>query len=656
MTRARHALAAYLAITLVATWPLAGGLARDVAWDLGDSILNMWILAWDAEQIRGVLVGEWGRTWNFFDANIFYPAPLTLAYSEHLLPQALQILPVLLVSDNPILAYNLLFLSTFVLSGLGMYLLVRELTGQPAAGLVAGLVFAFAPYRLAQASHVQVLSAQWMPFAFYGFVRYFRSADLSALAGAAGALALQGLSSGYYLLYFTPFAAAFVLWEIAQRRLWRQWSVWLATAGAAAVVAAVTLPFLLPYAALRAEGFGVRSLTETSRFSADVYSYLTAFPEQRIWGSLLQVMPKPEGELFPGLVPIILATIGIVAGVVGSRIPDPGFRTPDPGPGRVGPRWLTWLLAAGTAGHLAAAALALLLRRVNLDMGLFVLRMSNIDRLLVRAAVTFGLLLLVSPTARRRVAAFMRDRGFFVVGLLTAAWLSLGPVPQSLGRPLEVTAPYRLLFDHLPGFDGLRVPARMAMVVVFMLSVVAGHGAAILARARAGRRALVVLGAIFLLEATHVPFIVNGMTPVREYNTPEARLHPPDRAPAVYHAMARQPAGGVVVELPLGQPDFDLRAMYYSTVHRRPMLNGYSGFVPPHYGRLTAALSQIPRHPDVSVQALGASGATHVILHEGAYRGNEGADTAAVLRQAGAVEIFRDGADVLYRLETGDRR
>src|SRR5687768_18023637 len=140
MRSAWHALAAYTAITLVATWPLARALGRDVAWDLGDSLLNMWILAWDAEQLLAILRGDVSRLATFFDGNIFHPAPLTLAYSEHLLPQAVQILPIYALTRNPILCYNLLFLSTFVLSGVGMYLFVRELTGKPSAAFVAGLL------------------------------------------------------------------------------------------------------------------------------------------------------------------------------------------------------------------------------------------------------------------------------------------------------------------------------------------------------------------------------------------------------------------------------------------------------------------------------------------------------------------------------------
>jgi hypothetical protein len=654
--RAAHAFVLYLVLSIATTWPLARGLARDVAWDLGDSILNIWILAWDVEQIRRLLTGDLSRLWSFFDATIFHPAPLALAYSDHLLPQALQVLPAVLVTGNPILGYNLLFLSTFVLSGLGMYLLVRELTGHATAAAVAGLLFAFAPYRLAQSSHVQILSSQWMPFVFYGLVRYFRAAGSAtpagpkgpapraALAGATAALIAQGLSSGYYLLYFTPFAVAFALWELGRARLWRSGRVWLTLSSAGVAAAIVTTPFLLPYAALRAQGFGARSLAEVSRFSADVYSYSTAFSEQRIWGSLLQAMPKPEGELFPGLVPLLLALLGIVGG---SRILD---RSPIPDPRSPIPVWCSWFLAAAAIGHAVAAMLTLLFRRINVDVGLFALRMSNINQLLLRAAILLGLLLLVSPGTRARLGTFMRDRGFFVLGLLAAAWLSLGPLPHSLGRPVEIGAPYKVLFDHVPGFDGLRVPARFAMVVVFMLSVLAGYGAAVVARMRAGHHALAALGAIFLLEATHVPFLVNGMTPLRDVNTPEARLYRPARAPAVYHAMAQQPAGSVLAELPLGPPDYDLRAMYYAAVHWRPLLNGYSGLFPPHYSRLRTALADIPRQPQLALDALRATGATHVIVHEGAYRGSEGMDTTAVLRQAGGVELFRGGSDVLLQL------
>lgn len=647
-SRASYAFCAYLAAAIVATWPLVLGLGRDVAWDLGDPVLNMWILSWDVEQMRRIAAGDLARIASFFDANIFYPLPLTLAYSEHLLAQAVQIAPLQLLTANPILSYNLLFLSTFALSGLGMYLLARELTGNPWAAFVAGMLFAFAPYRLTQASHLQVLSSQWMPFVFYGLLRYFETRRLRPLAGAALALIAQNLSSGYYLLFFAPFAVAFGLWQVAIRHLWRDRRVWMHLTAAAAIVGAVTAPFLAPYAAVRTQGFLGRTLTEVSRFSADVYSYATAFPGQRVSGAL-QAFPKPEGELFPGFVPLVLAVLGLCLWGLNLRASQ-GHPEQTRGVMAPGSRFLTWLLIAAAVGHATAAVATLLLRRITIDAGLFVLRIGNINQLLLRAAIAFALLLVISPVARGRTAAFMRERGFFLAALLAALWLSLGPLPQSLGRPLEIAAPYRLLFDHVPGYDGLRVPARFAMIVALLLAILGAYGAAVVSRWRFGRPVLGLMTLLFLLESTHVPLVVNRVTPPRGFNAPEARVYRPARAPAIYHAMAAQPANSVVAELPLGHPDFDQRAMLYSTVHWRPIVNGYSGFTPPHYGRLTAVLSEIPRHADLSLSTLREIGVTHVIVHEAAYVDGEGAATTAVLRQSGAVELHRDDSDVLLQL------
>jgi hypothetical protein len=80
------------------------------------------------------------------------------------------------------------------------------------------------------------------------------------------------------------------------------------------------------------------------------------------------------------------------------------------------------------------------------------------------------------------------------------------------------------------------------------------------------------------------------------------------------------------------------------------VLNGYSGFFPPHYGQLQLALTQVPRHPELSLQTMRDAGATHAIVHEAAFRGDEGPLTSAALRALGAIELVRDGADVLFAL------
>jgi len=219
-----------------------------------------------------------------------------------------------------------------------------------------------------------------------------------------------------------------------------------------------------------------------------------------------------------------------------------------------------------------------------------------------------------------------------------------------LGRPLDLASPYRFLWNVVPGFDGLRVPARFGMIVALMLATLASFGAVRIARIRGGTLVLAFLAIAFLFEAGAAPFVVNGMSPVRGYNTPAARLERPDRAPLVYRAVSDLPGDAVIADLPLGQTDYDVRAMYYSIGRWRPIVNGYSGFFPLHYGRAIVALGELARHPDVSVATLRDLGATHVIVHEGAFLDAEGREATAALRARGATELFRDGTDVLLGL------
>jgi hypothetical protein len=638
---AAFATAAYAVIAVVMTWPLAAGITRDVAWDLGDSVLNMWILAWDCEQLRGILQGHYSHLRHFFDANIFHPAPLTLAYSEHLVPQAVEVFPIYALTRNPILCYNLLFLSTFVLSGLGMFLFAREVTGSTVAAFVGGLLFAFAPYRIPQSSHLQVLSSQWMPFAMYGFRRYFESGRTRALIGATIAVVVQGLSSGYYLLFFTPFAVAYVVWEMWRRGRLNDRRVWFAlvVAGTAAVV--VIAPFVVPYVRVSRELQLSRSLSETTRLSADVYSYATASTAQRFWGErIATVFPKREGELFPGAIPLLLGLVGIVAAA----------RTPSIKDARTTRTVIARLLWAVAVLHALAATATILFRRLTVNLWLFDVRLGNVTQLLLRGAGASGIALYLSPSMRVRASAFMRSEGFFVAALVAAAWLSLGPSPQVLGRPLDLASPYRFLWTYVPGLEGLRVPARFAMIVALMLAVLGAVGAAVVARLRHGVILLAVLAAVFLYEAGAAPFVVNGMSPVQGLATPPARLELPRRAPLVYKAVGQLPADAVIADLPLGQADYDVRAMYYSIERWRRIVNGYSGFFPPHYGRVKVGLSEVQRHPEVSMETLRELGVTHVIVHEGAYLDAEGRETTAALHGLGATELFRDGTDVLLAL------
>jgi len=249
----------YAIAAVLLTWPLASVATHQIAGDASDTLFNCWVLQWTSGQVMRALHGDLSALRHYFDGNIFYPASLTLAYSNHLTPQMLQALPVLAGTGNIVLAYNLLFLATIVLSGLGVYLLVRDVTREPFAAFLGGLAFAFAPYRIDQYAHLEVLSSEWMPFALFGLRRFIVSGRLLPLAGGTAAVVAQALSCGYYLAYFAPFVVAYSLCELALHDRLSDRDTWRRLIAAGAIALIVVGAFSWPYAEVRRRGdVGVR--------------------------------------------------------------------------------------------------------------------------------------------------------------------------------------------------------------------------------------------------------------------------------------------------------------------------------------------------------------------------------------------------------------
>ena len=642
-----RALSAYLVIALVMTWPLVAGIASDVPGDLGDSLLNMWILGWGAEYVPRLLTGQASLN-EYWNANIFHPEPLALAFSEHLFGEALQILPVYWLTGNLILCYNLLFLSSFVLSGWGMFLLVRDLLTTQAddrhlkseawgavAAFIAGLVFAFLPFRIAQVAHIQSLQAQWMPLALYGFRRYVTSGRYRPLAGGTAALLMQNWSNGYYLIFFAPFVPLFVVHQMWAAHRLRDIRLWAGFIVAALVVAIGTWPFLSLYLEGQRVHAFERPLGEVIRFSADVYSYLTAPEALRLWGNVMQAYPKPEGELFFGLIPWLLFVIGLVFGV--RRVSRAGTMSP-------GARILLAIIAVQTVGFAAIVFTGGFIT----SLGGFPVRATNPTRILIGIGVVTILLLVVSRMARERARIAARSP-LFLCGVLAvvAVLLSLGPMPQSHGRPLPDLAVYRVLYEHVPGFDGLRVPARYAMIAAVFLTVVAGYGVTALLAWRAPKVVATAIAVVFLIEVAFVPMTVNA-TWGDGAITPPARVEPASSAPAVYHTLAEMPDATVVAEFPFGDPAWELRYVYYSTVHWKRLLNGYSGGFPQAYQARVALLQRVRENPDAAWRALRDAGTTHVVVHQRAMTPAEATVITQWLNDHFAVEIARFDGDLLF--------
>lgn len=307
-------LAVYSLLTLVLTYPLVLHLSSAVPNDIGDPLLNTWILAWNN---YALLV----RPFDLFNANIFYPLPNTLAYSEHLFSTALLALPVQLFTGEPLIAYNLSLLASFPLAAFGMYLLALKWTGRPEAAFIGGLAFAFSPYRFAAIAHIQLLTFQWLPFILLSLDNLLRN-GAQGLAGRPSLarnawlpvllifLLLQLLASWYLAVYTGLGLALFGLVLLLARRVSRGGLVRLGLAVLVTLI--VMLPFTRPYLELADELSQARPLSLALSLTARPADYLAAAPFNRVFGPLTaSFRDRPgfteEQTLFPGLTALGLA-------------------------------------------------------------------------------------------------------------------------------------------------------------------------------------------------------------------------------------------------------------------------------------------------------------------------------------------------------------
>jgi len=658
----------YSFLAVVLTWPLALGLGSDVPGDLGDSLLNMWILGWGAEHVPRLLTGSigWSEFWN---ANIFHPDPLALALSEHLFGQVLQILPIYWLTGNIILCYNLLFISTFALSGFGTYLLVRDLTGDKRAAFIAGLVYGFLPYRIASIPHLQVISSQWMPFALYGINRFLTTGSTRALIGGTAALVMQNWSCGYYLLYFAPFVPLFALHRMWTLGTLRNARIWIGLSAAAVGTLLLTLPFLFPYQEAQ-RVFGIeRPFGEIVQFSANVWSYLTASENLKLFGKVLRFYPHGEGETFLGFVPWLLASVAVASLVrplaLSDEAPRPTRRRGVEGRLTYVSAFLLLIVFAQLIGILSVVFFG------GFELGW--IRARTPQRLIMQLAIALAFLLAISPRARVEGARIVRSPITLAFTLtILAMWLSLGPQPNAGERYVSGFGLYGLLYEYVPGFNGVRVPARYAMIAGLFLAVLAGFGASIVLGAEAvspkhanesrvrRRTALALMSALILAEGAAIPLEMNR-TWVQREALPPARVYPyrpldrrslGEGVPPVYARVRALPAGSAITEFPFGDAGWEIRYVYYAAAHWKPITNGYSGSFPAKYHERVARMQRIAIDPEGAWTSLKDSGSTHVVIHRNAFANVADADTVENwLKGHGAVEIerFPDG-DILLKL------
>jgi hypothetical protein len=291
----------FTALTVGLTWPQA--LRPASVPDHMDSYFNMWRLAWIAHQLPL-------DPRHLFDANIFHPLPLTLAFSDAILLQGLLAAPWIWAGVPVVFVSTALALGSFVACGMGVFLLTRDLTADAPAAVVAGLVFAFAPFRFDHYAHLELLWAQWMPLTLWMLHRVWRHGRLADGLWSGACFALQGLSCIYYTVFFAAALGGMMplLWLDAtpaqRRRAVRPLVAGLLLAGA------VLVAYMAPYRSARAL-VGERDDGSVKLFSAGPAHYAAPMPTSVIYGASTAALGRHEKRLFPGVIAIALVGVAL---------------------------------------------------------------------------------------------------------------------------------------------------------------------------------------------------------------------------------------------------------------------------------------------------------------------------------------------------------
>jgi len=311
-----------VALAVLVTWPLVLHMSSRISPDLGDPVRTAWQVAY----VGHALLHD---PLHLFDANAFYPHPLSLAFSDSLLGYG----PAAFFGSGTVAAlvrYNLIFLFIWSLCFVGAYLLARELGLRKLAAAAAGAAFAYAPYRVTEAGHFQVISSGGIALALFLLLRGYRHRSRALLIAGWLVSAWQislgftlGLQFAYLLAVLAVLAA--IHWLRAGRPELPRALVVITCIGML-VVGVVTIYQARPYLKVSHDyPTAKRTIKEVKNYSSGPAAWLSASSENRVWGSVTSgarehVHSKNEDVFFPGGLILLLALIGLAAPLYTRRL------------------------------------------------------------------------------------------------------------------------------------------------------------------------------------------------------------------------------------------------------------------------------------------------------------------------------------------------
>lgn len=297
---------ALFALTLVFTYPLSRDLGGSLLAIGPDGELFMWTLAWD-------VYAFFSQPLSLFDANILHPRQHTLAYSENLIGSAFFAAPVLWLTDNPVVAVNVVALLSNVLCGFGAYVLARRLGIGRAGSMLAALVFTFSPPRFFRIGQLHLGPVQWIPFGLaflHGYLTHERRRDLRL---AIVCFSMQALTSGHGAAFMVVAYAALLGWRLlagdAIAPLRR-----LKDVGVTGVL--LLVPSVLVYLPYRwaQQDVGLRRSLENWAVTPESFVASPTHLHQWLWSlvSDWRILDTASAFLFPGILPLALAAVALL--------------------------------------------------------------------------------------------------------------------------------------------------------------------------------------------------------------------------------------------------------------------------------------------------------------------------------------------------------
>lgn len=290
-----------LSVAIAMTWPLSS-LSRVTLPTSDDAYFSTWRLAWVAHQLPA-------NARHLFDANIFYPATGTLAYSDAMLLVGLAGAPFFWAGVEPARIHNGLLIVALALSAVAAYRLALRLTKSEPASIVAAVVFGFAPYRLAHIGHLELQWVVWMPACLICLHRLFEMPTWRPAVLLGTALGAQVLCSIYYGVFLSIYLAFgwVMLFALSHHRA----KVLVSSTAAIVPLTVVALLYAPPYLKTRTE-HGAREASEQARYSAAPSDFLRVPPENKLRGVRDGRSAPDERSLYVGAVPMGLALVALI--------------------------------------------------------------------------------------------------------------------------------------------------------------------------------------------------------------------------------------------------------------------------------------------------------------------------------------------------------